>query len=266
MSPRQYVVLAAALTAACSSSPALVITNLGTAFTEPFDSLVASGTSSVLPDGWAFAESGSNADSTYATGAGGRNVGNTYSFGAEGSDERALGGLRSTALNPLFGVQLTNATGAVIDALALSYMGEQWRLGALNRLDRLDVQFSRNATSLTSGDWEDLDALDFIAPNTVGTTGALDGNDAANRLSLAASITGLALADAASVWLRWVDFDATGSDDGLAVDDFSVTARGASAAPTQAVPDSLPMAGSLGVMLLAMAAFRSRHSSQVRAA
>ena len=42
------------------------------------------------------------------------NTGDTYSYGAAGSTDRALGGLRSGSLIPLFGACFTNNTGAPI--------------------------------------------------------------------------------------------------------------------------------------------------------
>ncbi|HYJ46096.1 MAG TPA: lamin tail domain-containing protein, partial [Pyrinomonadaceae bacterium] len=66
-------------------------------------------------------------------------------------------------------------------------------------------------------------ALDFTTPNTA-TTGAKDGNAAANRTTLTSTITGLSIAPGATLWIRWTDPDAAGSDDGLAVDDFSLKA------------------------------------------
>src|SRR6185369_8821 len=50
--------------------------------------------------------------------------------------------------------------------------------------------------------------------------------------SLSSTITGLSISNGASFWIRWTDVDATGADDGLAVDDFSLTASGGDAAPT----------------------------------
>src|SRR6185436_7488247 len=107
-------------------------------------------------------------------------------------------------------------------------VGEQWRLGALSRTiaERMDFQYSTNATSLTTGTWIDVNALDFNPPITGPTAGALDGNAPANRIALSSTITGLSIANGASFWIRWTDVDATGADDGLAVDDFSLTASG----------------------------------------
>lgn len=200
------------------------LSSLGTTYNQNFDTLANSGASSVTPNGWNFSEAGVNANTTYSAGTGSSNTGETYSFGAAGSTERALGGLRSGNLIPLIGACFTNNTGSTINTLTLSYTGEQWRLGATGRADRLDFQYSTDATSLTTGAWNNIDSLDFTAPVSGGTVGLLDGNAAANRVLLNTTLAGLAIANGADIWLRWNDLDATGADDGLAVDDFALTA------------------------------------------
>ena len=207
----------------------------GTTYTETFDSLASPGTGSTLPNGWVFAESGTNANATYTAGTGSSNAGDTYSFGALNSTDRALGGLQSGSLIPTIGASFTNNTGSIITALNIAYTGEQWRLGALNRADRIDFQYSLDATSLTTGTWTDVDSLDFTAPTTTGTVGALDGNAVANRAAINSSINGLSIALGATVWIRWNDFNATGSDDGLGIDNFSLTPVTANAGPTAGV-------------------------------
>ena len=210
------------LTAAASGT-AISLTTLGTAYTQNFDTLALSGTASTVPSGWAFSESGSSANATYTAGTGSSATGDTYSFGATGSAERAFGGLQSSSVIPTIGACFTNNTGKPLTKLVIAYTGEQWRLGAASRADRLDFQSSTNATSLTTGTWTDVDALDFSTPNTTAPTGAKDGNAVANRTAISATITNLNIAPNATFFIRWLDFNATGSDDGLAVDDFSLT-------------------------------------------
>ena len=202
------------------------LTVLGTTYTQDFDTLANSATSDVLPQGWEFSEAGSNANTTYAAGTGSSNAGNTYSFGSSASPERAYGGLFSGSLNPTIGAAFTNNTGSTVTSLAISYTGEMWRAGVLNRnaADRLDFQLSTNATSLTTGTWVDYDSLDFNSPNTMTSAGELNGNASGNRATVNSTITALSILSGASFWIRWTDFDiAPGADDGLAVDDLSLT-------------------------------------------
>lgn len=195
----------------------------GSNYGENFNTLANSGTSSITPLGWSFLESGTGANTTYTAGTGSGNAGDTYSFGPAGNTDRAFGGIQSGSLIPTIGVTFINNTGAAITSLTISYFGEQWRLGALARVDRLDFQYSLDATALNNGTWTNVDALDFTAPITGTVAGALDGNAAINRTQITSTITGLNIPNGSTFVLRWSDFNASGADDGLAVDDFSLT-------------------------------------------
>ncbi len=205
------------------------LTALNTAYTQNFNMLARSGVSDVVPDGWSFSETGANANATYTAGDGTSNAGDTYSFGM-GSD-RALGTLQSSSLVSTIGACFTNNTGQTIMSLDIAFTGEQWRLGTVGRADRLDFQYSTEATSLTTGAWTHVDALDFTSPVTTGSVGALDGDAATNRATVRASVTGLNLASGATVFIRWTDFNASGTDDGLAIDDFSLIPKGGTVPP-----------------------------------
>ena len=197
----------------------------GTTYTQNFDTLASAGTSSTLPNGWEILEAGTsaNVNGQYTAGTGSSNSGDTYSFGATGSPERAIGGLQSGTLNPTIGASFINDTGSTITALNIDFTGEQWRLGTLGRADRIDFQYSLDASSLTTGTWIDANALDFTSPTTTGSTGALDGNAVANSAVIANTLSGLSITPGATVWIRWNSFDASGADDGLAIDNFSIT-------------------------------------------
>jgi len=177
-----------------------------------------------MPVGWFFSETGTNANTEYRAGTGSANTGDTYSFGAAGNTERALGGIQSGSLIPTIGFWVTNNTGSTITSILITYTGEQWRLGETGRTDRLDFQYSLNATSLTTGTWTDVNALDFFAPVSFGTAGALDGNAAPNRVNVSSIITGLTVPNGNNIFIRWTDFNTSvGADDGLAIDDFTFT-------------------------------------------
>lgn len=199
------------------------ITALNTPYNQNFNSLVSSSNSAVVPTGWFFFENGA-AGAAYTANNGASGTGDTYSYGATGNTERALGSVQSNSVTPVFGASFTNNTGSTITTLTVSYTGEQWRLGAAGRVDRLDFQYSLDATTLANGVWTDVNNLDFTAPITTGTAGALDGNLAANSKATSFIITGLSIPDNATIFFRWNDFDANGADDGLAIDDFSISA------------------------------------------
>jgi len=220
------------------------LTTLNGSYSENFNTLAATGTAndtSTVPHGWAFLETGTNANTIYAAGTGSSNTGNTYSLGLDA--DRAFGGLQSGSLIPFIGARFVNSTGATITSLQIAYTGEQWRLGATPRVqaDRLDFQYSLNASSLSTGTWTDDDSLDFIAPILSGTVGALNGNAATNRSTLNGVIQGLSIAPGATFWIRWSDFNVASSDDALGVDDFSIIPIGNSSNEPQIVltPSSL---------------------------
>jgi PEP-CTERM motif len=209
----------------------ILLTATAPIYTQDFNSLAinhatnVNATFTTLPTGWVFNETGNG--TTYRAGNGSSGTGDTYSFGSNGSDDRAFGMIRSTTLSSTIGASFTNAEASrKITALDFAYIGEQWRLGRVGRTDRLDFQYSLNATSLNdvNGTWIDVDALDFTGPVVTGTLGSRDGNAAANKTGRSGQISSLLLASGSTFWIRWNDFDATGADDGLAIDDFRVIA------------------------------------------
>ena len=228
-------------TSADTGTGSISLTTLGSSSLENFDTLAntaGSTTNTTLPTGWYITEQGGGArdNEQYGVDTGASTTGDIYSYGAAASTERALGALRSGTLIPLLGAKFTNNTGSTITSLAVSYTGEQWRLGTAARTDRIDFQYSLNATDLTTGTYIDVDALDFTAPTTV-TIGAKDGNAAANRTSINSTITGLTIPNGSTFFIRWTDLDATGADDGLAVDDFSVIPNSTTPPPNLTIND-----------------------------
>jgi endonuclease/exonuclease/phosphatase family metal-dependent hydrolase len=177
----------------------------------------------VPPTGWVFLETSTNANTLYTPHNGGGNTGDTYSFGATGNAERSFGQVRSGGLISTLGGSFQNNTGSSIGSITITYVGEQWRLGAIGRNDKMDFQYSLDATSLATGTWIDVNELDFVAPISTGTVGPLDGNAAANRTSLTFTISGLNISNTSTFWIRWNDVNASGADDGLAIDDFQLS-------------------------------------------
>ncbi len=212
--------------AACPSSVGS-LTTPGSPLTQNFDALsnvAGSTTNNLLLPGWYMTEAGGGArdNEQYAVDTGASTTGDTYSYGAAASTERAFGALRSGTLIPLYGAAFSNDTGSTISSLAVAYTGEEWRNGTAGRTDQINFEYSLDATDLSTGTWTGVSALNFVTPDTA-TAGAKNGNAAAERTALSSTITGLNIASGACVWFRWTDTDASGADDGLAVDDFSVT-------------------------------------------
>ncbi|MEY4572560.1 MAG: hypothetical protein RLZ10_1802, partial [Bacteroidota bacterium] len=205
--------------------------SLTTAYTQNFNTLISSGSSSSLPSGWRFLETGTNANNSFEANNGSNNAGNTYSYGATSNSDRALGALSSGSVNSFFGASFKNTSGKIVKSISITYTGEIWRKGELYQNDKLDFQFSTNATSLGNGTWTDIDQLDFISPAS-SSTGAKDGNLTANRKTgITATIQGLSIPSNAVFWIRWKDADASGSDDGLGIDDFRISISAADLTP-----------------------------------
>jgi hypothetical protein len=212
-----------------SVAPIALKTN---SYSQNFDTLASSGTSSVLPTGWQAFEGGTNGNNAYAANNGSSNAGTIYSYGLTGNSDRALGSLASGTLAPIYyGALFTNAIGSAITGLNFGYTGEQWRAADGN--DSLTFQYSFNATSVISGSWTTITSLTFLTPNS-GAGVALNGNLAANQQALSGSLSGLSIADGSTFGIRWFDQNSLGSDDGLAVDNFTMSALNN---PVGAVPE-----------------------------
>jgi hypothetical protein len=196
-----------------------------TTYTQNFNTLPVTGASNILtlPIGFAFSEAGSGNNASYAASDGSSPTGDTYSFGTSTNTDRALGELTTGTVQSTVGACFVNNTGSAIMTALVGYTGEQWRLGTTGgAVDRLDFQFSTDATSITSGTWTNVDALDFATPNNVSAPGALDGNAAGNRVVFAPTALNPAtpIAANATFYMRWLPSNITGANDGLAIDDF----------------------------------------------
>ncbi len=86
-----------------------------------------------------------------------------------------------------------------------------------------------------------------------------DGNLAANRTAISYSLVlAAAVASGQSFWIRWTDTNATGSDDGLGIDNFSITPRAAVPVPgALAINDVALAEGNTGATDLTFTVTRS---------
>lgn len=239
MSKIFFTLLTFCLLISLSVKSQVVVSNLSLSYSEDFNTLANTGTSSVTPTGWFFLETGASGNTTYAADGGGGTGGNVYSYGSTAAD-RAFGTIQSSNVIPTIGVQFSNTSGTTITSINVTYTGEQWRLGTLARLDKLDFQYSLDATALNTGAWIDQDNLDFTAPVTGPTVGGVNGNVAPNKTLITFNITGLSIPTGSTFWFRWNDLNASNADDGLAIDDFGVNFNG-NATPPCAEPTNQPL-------------------------
>jgi hypothetical protein len=157
-----------------------------------------------------------------------RDLSGVESYGQNGSSERAFGEVQSSAHLGRIGAGFRNATGATIDSLTISFTGEQWWVaGNTGNEDYLQVAYSLSdeGIDLSSGAWTSLPSFEFASPVTTGGPQKLDGNDAANRRSFSGTIP-VSVPDGALVWFYWFDYNQSGANHGMGVDDFSITANG----------------------------------------
>ncbi len=164
---------------------------------------------------------------------GGSNTGSTFSYGTTGASDRALGSLASASIIPSVGAVFVNDTGATLDQISLSYIGEQWRRGN-GTSNRLSFSYQVGGASVVGGLYTSVPALDFVsASSTVVEDTPLDGNAPLYRSAIANTITGLNWAPGQSLVIRWTEANDGGNDDGLAIDDLTFSASVATpAAPT----------------------------------
>lgn len=224
--------------------------SLTSVYNQSFDTLsnTAGSTTNILGiTGWFVTETGGGArdNEQYAVDTGASTTGDTYSYGAAAATDRALGSLRSGTLIPVFGSCYTNNTGSTLTSFDIAYTGEQWRLGTITRTDQLNFEYSTNATDLVTGTWTGVAALNFVTPDTA-IVGAKNGNAAATRTAKSATIGSLNIASGTTFWIRWIDADATSADDGLAIDDFTLTPATVSVLPNLSINDVTMAEGNAG--------------------
>lgn len=212
------------------STPAsgqISITATGASYSENFDGMGSAGTS-YLP-GWTgirYAGSGTiGAVLNPVVTAGSATSGGVYNVGSSGLPDRALGTLASGTTVPRIGAQFVNNTGVTITTINLAGVMEQWRSGSNNTVNEVNAfAYSFDATDLSTGSWTSVTGMDLVEKLTTTTTAAaVDGNAAANKTNISATINGLNWANGSTMWIRWSDVDNTGSDAILAIDDLSIS-------------------------------------------
>ncbi|MEB3350255.1 MAG: ExeM/NucH family extracellular endonuclease, partial [Cyanobacteriota bacterium] len=221
-------------------------------YSQSFDGLAASGsgltwTNDLTLEGWYLfrqPEPGT-AITAYTTGSGSANAGSFYSFGASGDSDRALGGVgsggsyfgsaSSGALAGWIALALTNDTASVIDALDLSFAGEQWRNGGNTSLQDMVLEFGIGVDLASVPSWiTPGGSFTWSSPVIGSSAAAVDGNSAGRVNGRGGQLTNLGWQSGSTLWLRWQERNDSGNDHGLAIDDLSLTLAGA-VSPTVSV-------------------------------
>jgi hypothetical protein len=158
------------------------------------------------------------------------NTGRHYNFGLDGDADRALGTIYSSASGIIqFGFRFVNNTGATITSLIITYTGEQWRTGGsstsqITNTLAFDYRQAATITDLTSGTYTPYGELSFISPTLTPPATTLNGNLAANRTLITATIN-VTIPPGEEIMIRWTDVDDTSFDHALGIDDMTVTPK-----------------------------------------
>lgn len=206
----------------------------GNPVNQNFDSLTAAGSweNGTTLTGWYARTDATEFITTYGLNPGAPLIAGLYSFGSAGNPDRALGFApggdftgADGAGKGYLGWRLKNGSGYTVNALKITWTGEQWFKSKITAFHRLNLSYQSGTavSDLASGSWIST-ASSFISPKT-GKTAAtgLDGNAAENRIAdIEVTITGLNLADGDEIMLRWDDLNDTGADHLMAIDDISV--------------------------------------------
>lgn len=232
--------------AAGTSAVNAAVTLTGTPYSQDFDSLSTTAwtNDSTLP-GWSLFKQPAPGTpfTSIVTGTGSNNAGGFYSFGLD--TDRALGGIgsgnatvwnspASGAVAGWIAAQFTNGDDTAFDSFTVAYDGEQWRNGGNTSAQSMVFEYGFGP-SFDSISWTPGGAtFDVTSPVTGSTAGALDGNNAANRVAgLGGTISGLAWAPGDSLWIRWIKLNDIGNDHGLAIDNFSISTTGGDVDPVE---------------------------------
>jgi hypothetical protein len=169
----------------------------------------ASGLNNTIPEGWIATSTGVAAYN--GRGPGTSVNGGYWGYGITEDDEWSLGALRSTATgNITYTLSLTNNTGFTIHEIELAWDYEQWRYaGNTSGLNCTGLGALAGNGSLNNSDF----------------TGAATGtNGIVSVTPVSIVLSGLNIVNGAGFGISWVTTDITGSDNGVALDNFSISA------------------------------------------
>jgi hypothetical protein len=158
--------------------------------------------------------------------------------------DRALGAIASGTNAGAFGVEIVNNSGGMLTDVTISFDREQYRSSTTTQ-NTLTFAYGLSGGSATSTNYlSDASLTPFAAGNAVGMAAAATSAQITppDVLGVNFTITGLSWAPGQSLFIRWSDFNDTGTDAGIAIDNFAF-----SAIPT---PGSLALLG-LGGLIVA---------------
>ena len=196
------------------------LTGVGDPYNQDFN-----GMTTTMPSGWTAINANTGLTLTMGvTDGSGTLAGNVYNAGTTANTDRAFGTLTDVTTTPIFGARFQNNTGATATSLLILSKMEQWKESSNDGVNEtVAFSYSLDATSLTSGTWTPVTALNLNEKLTGATGGAaLDGNLPANYRNLTSLITGLNWGIGQDLWIRWVDTNDSGINGLYTIDDFNI--------------------------------------------
>jgi hypothetical protein len=145
--------------------------------------------------------------------------GKAYNVGTTSSPDRAFGTMANTTTAQALGAVFTNNTGSTASKIVIQARMEQWRTSDTPN-EKVVFSYSLDATSLKTGTWIPVTALDLVEKLAPSSPTAVDGNLASNYTSLGSSIP-LTWIDGSNLWIKWTDV--AGNKGLYAIDNFSIT-------------------------------------------
>ena len=165
-----------------------------------------------------------------------------YNYGNTGGSNRSLGGLANSSTAPAYGALISNSTASTLNSVVINLTGKFWRSSssvqnflsfAYGEVDGTIVNNINFITATNTDNVFSLPAANIYGPSPVATNavGPLDGNNITNQVQISNVAIPVNLAPGETMFIRWQDFDNSGFDAGLAIDDVSLTASTALAGP-----------------------------------
>lgn len=211
MNQNKAILIPVVLTLAAAALPFAGLAQIpyvGGSYAQDFNTLASSSIYTYytnLPAGWSIKGIQNGYVWTTVTNGYSNNYG-VYCFSlASGAADKSIGLVQGSTGASHLGARFRNDSGVTLRAFTLSYVIEQWRKGAVAGSDQtIPFSFALDATNLTSGSYLNVPPLDLHSIHDGdGVAAALDGNAAANRQRVTATVSGFTWLPGQDLWIRW---------------------------------------------------------------
>lgn len=237
---KKLIPLVALVASQIPASAAPIAINGSQTYTQNFDTLgttaVAWTNDSTIQGWYAQINNGTTANGNLQITDGAADVSGLLNVGATGDSERALGSRPTgTTANIAYGLSFQNTGTKPVQLSALNYTGEMWRTnGVANTVETYAVYYQvsnapvtniisggNSATPAAGAGFTALPAANWTMSSASAAT-QLNGNDAANKMAIAATPSGITVAPGQYVMIKWTDPNAANGDAATAIDDISI--------------------------------------------